>query len=645
MNDRMPTTEVAMSDPTSTTDPAMSDPIRVNSSSRTGSRRWTRVGAAVVVATLVAAGCSGDDGSGAADGGFGDPGDCAVVDVAVSSEKIDLMEKLARDFNGSDAAEIDGGCGWVQPFSKASGGAADLLATTWPESGEGNRPVIWSPAASSWGQILNQRLADAGQPSMVTDDPVSFMLTPLVIAMPRPMAEVLGWPDADIGWADIAALATSPDGWGAHGRPEWGQFRLGKTNPNFSTSGLSALISQTYAATGKTRDLSSEDLNAAATEELARQVESSVVHYGDITMTFLNNWYRTDRAGTSMQYVSAVAVEEKSLIDYNLGNPDGVLEPGEVPRAPRIPLVAIYPSEGTLYSDNPLYVLDAPWVSDEQAAAAEAFINFVQLPTNQTQVLEYGFRPGNPDVGLARPITAANGVNPNQPSTLLQTPSPPVMIDLLDKWKQQRKGARVMLVLDVSGSMAEPADTADPNGPTKLDLAKQATIEALSEFNDTDQVGLRVFTTGMGPDGSSGYMDLLEVQPMSTNREALANRIREQVPLNGTPLYEATASAFGYMENTYDPELINAVVLLTDGRNEDGDISDDQRQLQELVTSLQQATQGEVSTPVRIFPIAYGQAADMATLTQIAEASNAAAYDASDPETIVKVFAAVVSNF
>ena len=34
---------------------------------------------------------------------------------------------------------------------------------------------------------------------------------------------------------------------------------------------------------------------------------------------------------------SAVAVEEKSVIDYNKGNPDGVLDPGEVPKPPKIP--------------------------------------------------------------------------------------------------------------------------------------------------------------------------------------------------------------------------------------------------------------------------------------------------------------------
>ena len=64
------------------------------------------------------------------------------------------------------------------------------------------------------------------------------------------MAEALGCPDEPIGFADIFELSTTPDGWAAFGHPEWGPFRLGKTNPNFSTSGLSALIAQSYAATG-----------------------------------------------------------------------------------------------------------------------------------------------------------------------------------------------------------------------------------------------------------------------------------------------------------------------------------------------------------------------------------------------------------
>ena len=46
-----------------------------------------------------------------------------------------------------------------------------------------------------------------------------------------------------------------------------------------------------------------------------------------------------------------------------------------------------------------------------------------------------------------------------------------------------------------------------------------------------------------------------------------------------------------------------------------------------------------------MFTIAYGKQADFDTLEEIAQSTNAAAYDASNPASISKVFTAVVSNF
>ena len=49
----------------------------------------------------------------------------------------------------------------------------------------------------------------------------------------------------------------------------------------------------------------------------------------------------------------------------------------------RIPLVAVYPEEGTLFSDNPFITVDAPWVSAKEKRAAARFEQFVQQPANQ----------------------------------------------------------------------------------------------------------------------------------------------------------------------------------------------------------------------------------------------------------------------
>ena len=309
------------------------------------------------------------------------------------------MTDLARTFN-EQANQVGDRCTFARVLRKASGAAATLLSAGWPDpEANGPQPVIWSPAASGWGSIVNQRLADQGQ-APIAPASKPFMLTPLVIAMPQPMAEALGYPDKPLGFKDITELANDPEGWAKFGHPEWGPFRLGKTNPNFSTSGLNFTVAEYYAATGKSEGLTSEDLARPDVEQFASDVEGAVVHYGDTTLTFLNNWYRADARGTALTYVSAVAVEEKSVLDYNRGDPDGVLDPGEVPRPPKVPLVAIYPTEGTLFSDNPLIILDAPWVSPEQQQAAELFRDYVLRPENQQRVLEFGFRPGNPQVAV-----------------------------------------------------------------------------------------------------------------------------------------------------------------------------------------------------------------------------------------------------
>lgn len=90
-----------------------------------------------------------------------------------------------------------------------------------------------------------------------------------------------------------------------------------------------------------------------------------------------------------------------------------------------------------------------------------------------------------------------------------------------------------------------------------------------------------------------------------------------------------------------DSDPINAVVVLSDGRNEDPRNDD----LPGLLDDLRATNGGQTTAPVRVFPIAHGEDADLDVLQEIAETTNAAASDASDPRSITEVFTAVVSNF
>ncbi|HUR78544.1 MAG TPA: extracellular solute-binding protein [Acidimicrobiales bacterium] len=589
---------------------------------------------ALCVALLTTAACSvdGNDADGAS------PSGCTSVALATSPEKLDLLTGLAKSFNeNGDDNEVAGKCSFVRVTKVSSGVGATLLSDGWTDEAQnGPKPVVWSPSASSWGAVVNERLAQKQQGAIVPSDAKPFMLTPLVIAMPKPMAEALGYPQTPIGFGDLLELAKANDGWASKGHPEWGAFKLGKTNPNFSTSGLSSTIAQYYAATGKQSDLTLEDVNRPDVDTFMRGVESSVVHYGDTTLSFLNNLYRNDRAGLGLTYVSAVAVEETSIIAYNRGNPDGILDPGEQPRPPRVPLVAVYPKDGTLFSDNPFFVMDAPWVTAAEKKAARKFETFVQRPANQRRVLRFGFRPGNPGVAVSEPISAKLGVDPAKPETTLGVPEPAVLVRLIEKWGEQRKAARVMLVIDVSGSMGE--EVAD--GETKLDLAKRASVDALTQFKPEDLVGLRIFSTNISPRDPRDYLDLVPIGPISDNREVIAGRIRNLQPTEGTPLYSTAKDTVATMKQAYDPERINAVVLLTDGKNED-DFTD----LNATLSSLRAGSEGQSSSPVRLFTIAYGKDADKAVLKRLSEATSANSYDATDPQTVTRVFTAVISNF
>jgi Ca-activated chloride channel family protein len=242
-------------------------------------------------------------------------------------------------------------------------------------------------------------------------------------------------------------------------------------------------------------------------------------------------------------------------------------------------------------------------------------------------------------VDVGAPISRENGVDPEQPTTTLEVPEPEVLIEALDRWGEQRKSARVLLLIDVSGSMGEIAD--NDTGETRLDLAKRAAVEALDDFKDDDEVGLRVFSTNISGQDPTDYADIVPIAPAGDNREELASRIRDLVPTEGTPLYTAVGDSYEQLLGDYAPDRINALLVLSDGRNEDPRNSD----LGSLLEDLRATSEGQSSRPVRIFPIAFSGDADLQTLSDIAEATDAAAYDATDPTTIDRVFTAVVSNF
>lgn len=596
------------------------------------------VGAAVLAVVLIVALralFAGEDDAGTGEGaGTRCAGEAVRLAVAASPEKAGVLDRLARSYSGRT---VDGRCAEVSVVAKSSGAAMQALARGWNDTVDGPRPDVWTPAASGWVTLLRQNLAAADTSGVLTDDkPRSVVTAPLVIAMPKPMAQALGWPDKEITWRDLAELATDPRGWARHGHPEWGRFRLGKTNPNLSTSGLNATIGAYLAATGTSSDLTEADLKRKRVTDFVRGVEQSVVHYGDTTLTFLANLQEADDRGAAMSYISAVTVEENSVLAYNRGNPSGDPATAGQRPPPKVPLVAVYPADGTLLSDHPYTVL--AWADDARRKVADDFLAYLRGAESQRLFLDEGFRGFDGKPGPQ--ATEANGVLPDAELTVVSPPSPAVLGKLLDSWNDLRKHANVLLVVDVSGSMQQPVDG---TGKNRLDLAKQAAIGSLSQFADRDKVGLWMFSTEL--DDARDYRELVPLGRVGaelgagTRRDELRERLDGLIPQGGTGLYDTTLAAHRYLTQRLDPEAINAVVVLTDGRNEKpGSIS-----LENLLAQLR--SEDGAGESVRLFTIGYSEQADVDVLRQIAEATRGAQYDSSRPDTIDQVFTAVISNF
>jgi Ca-activated chloride channel homolog len=555
---------------------------------------------------------------------------CVPLTVAASSEKAALLSELAGKYNGSGRT-FGGKCADVKVYSKASGAAETALATGWDEKAMGApAPQVWTPAGSSWLGLLRQQVAATDRPNPLPDGkPGMVAQSPLVLAMPKPMAQALGWPGKPLGWSDVLSLINDPRGWGAVGHPEWGRFKLGKTNPHLSTSGLNVTVGAYFAATGRSGDLTEADLSDQKVLNFVKAVESGVVHYGDTTLTFLSNLADADARGTGMSYVSAVAVEEKSVYDYNQGNPTGDPKLAGKGRKPQVPLVAVYPKEGTLISDHPYVVLTS--ASDDQRAGAADFLAWLQQPAQQKRFTDLAFRTfdGKPGAGLS----TANGLLPDQKYTVLDPPAPAVLAKALSTWDSQRKRARVLLVIDISGSMAENTQS----GKSKLDVAKQAALKALDLFAPDDEVGLWTFSTEQ-QSGGQPYTERVPIGAVSGTRDRMRAVIGGLAAEGGTALYATARAAQQALLSTVDPGKINAVVLLTDGKNEYPRDND-------LDGLLHDLDANNLENSVRVFTIAYGDKADLDTLKKISTASRGAAYDARNPSSIDDVLVSVISNF
>jgi hypothetical protein len=287
---------------------------------------------------------------------------------------------------------------------------------------------------------------------------------------------------------------------------------------------------------------------------------------------------------------------------------------------------AVVPRSGTVMLDYPL----VPVVTGEKASAAVEAAQLVEdrltSPEGIRRLEEAGFRSAS-----GKPTDIEGGIGKVNEVGVVK---PDAVAELLNTWVDLTADARMLTVLDVSGSMEELA-----GARTRVMLARDAALAALGDLPDSWQLGLWAFSSGLG-EGSTDHTELTPVRTLSessggaTHRAALIDAVRRlpAMTAGGTALHDTALAAYRAAVAGYDPSRFNSVVLLTDGYNDDPDgIS-----LRQLLDTLR--GERDPARPVQLITIGMGPQADTDALQRISEATGAPSYVVRDPRDIGRVF-------
>ena len=140
------------------------------------------------------------------------------------------------------------------------------------------------------------------------------------------------------------------------------------------------------------------------------------------------------------------------------------------------------------------------------------------------------------------------------------------MFHVLTTWHPDRRKANLLVVVDVSGSMADPA----PRTKTPLmKLVSQGVDQVSSLMPDDSQVGLWEF--GAHLDAPRDYRVLVPDRPLDgVQRDRLSAAARKLKPLStGTGLYDTILAAYRAQQVNFSADMPTEVMVFTDGRNED----------------------------------------------------------------------------
>jgi hypothetical protein len=533
--------------------------------------------------------------------------------VAAATEIAPAVEETAQRWT-QGGANVNGTCiaVTVNPVNSATMAAAVAGEHRVTLVGLGTAPEavkvpdVWLPDSSTWLLRLKQEA-----PGFVPTDGKPVAESPVVVAMPKPIAEGVGWPDKKLGWKDLLKQLTTST-----------QLRTGVVDPNRDAAGLSGLLALGQAAgTG-------QQAQAAKVGALKALAQNASALRDDLMQKFPHSADANDLA-TSM---GAAPLSEEDVISYNAEKPP-------------VPLVALYLDPSPLPLDYPFAIM--PEVDLQKSAAATALHQQLQTASFKNALATVGLRApdGTVGSGFAAPVGApeaspAVSGNPDGKSnggSAAAGLDASLLSQALGSWAAITLPGRVLAVFDVSGSMLKPVPTA--GGVDRATVTRGAARGGLALFDDRWAVGVWLFSTDMN--GKKPYKEIVPITPLSSARPKLEDSINQIVPKkNGnTGLYDTLLAAYQTVQNSWQPGKVNSVILFTDGVNE----NDEGITQQTLIAKLKALN--DPKRPVRVVIVGIGPEVNRKELETIVKPTAAGGvFIAPDPAKIGDIFLQAIGS-
>ncbi len=197
-------------------------------------------------------------------------------------------------------------------------------------------------------------------------------------------------------------------------------------------------------------------------------------------------------------------------------------------------------------------------------------------------------------------------------------------------WYPADRRTDVLIVVDVSGSMADPA----PGSRTRLiDLVRRGVRSAARLLPDDSRMGLWEF--GVRLDGARDHRQLLGATALTaTHRRALDEAVdRLDARRTGTGLHDTILAAYRSAVRNHRPGVLNQVMIFTDGRNEDdpGGLSGGR-----LSRALQAARDDK--RPVQLSVVSFGDPGTAAVLEKTVKPIDGYVDPVATPDEVEAVF-------